>query len=444
MIRLYNSKTLKIEEFKPIKPNEVSMYVCGPTVYNHAHIGNARPIIVFDTLRRLFEREGYKVKYVSNYTDVDDKIIKKANEENVSEAVIAQRYIDAYEQVRKSLNTIPLDATPRVTKTMDEIIEFVDELVKTGHAYVVDGDVYFRVSSVDNYGQISNQKIDDLQAGARIEENDKKESPFDFALWKQTDMGIKWDSPWGKGRPGWHTECVVMIPDEFHGMIDIHGGGMDLKFPHHENEVAQNEALHHNSIANYWIHNAMINIDGIKMSKSLGNVTWAKDAIEKLGAPLVRWLMNSVSYRKELNFSDDTIAAAKKELDKVFNALKQAEIKYQLANITNDGHEDSTSIRKFLDEMDDDLNTPNAYTVIFDTVKQLNNSLRQREIDFNNVIGLTNSILAMLDVLGVEYKHINLTNEDIDDFNKWNDAKKEKDFALADTYRQKLIDKGLL
>ena len=257
-------------------------------------------------------------------------------------------------------------------------------------------------------------------------------------------MGIKWDSPWGKGRPGWHTECVVMIQDEFHGMIDIHGGGMDLKFPHHENEVAQNEALHHNSIANYWIHNAMINIDGIKMSKSLGNVTWAKDAIEKLGAPLVRWLMNSVSYRKELNFSDDTIAAAKKELDKVFNALKQAEIKYQLANITNDGHEDSTSIRKFLDEMDDDLNTPNAYTVIFDTVKQLNNSLRQREIDFNNVIGLTNSILAMLDVLGVEYKHINLTNEDIDDFNKWNDAKKEKDFALADTYRQKLIDKGLL
>ena len=176
MIRLYNSKTLKIEEFKPIKPNEVSMYVCGPTVYNHAHIGNARPIIVFDTLRRLFEREGYKVKYVSNYTDVDDKIIKKANEENVSEAVIAQRYIDAYEQVRKSLNTIPLDATPRVTKTMDEIIEFVDELVKTGHAYVVDGDVYFRVSSVDNYGQISNQKIEDLQAGARIEENDKKET----------------------------------------------------------------------------------------------------------------------------------------------------------------------------------------------------------------------------------------------------------------------------
>lgn len=444
MIKLYNSKSLKIEEFKPIKENEVSMYVCGPTVYNHPHIGNARPIVVFDTLRRLFEAEGYKVKYVSNYTDVDDKIIKKANEEGVSEEVIANRYIEAYEKVRNDLNTLALDATPRVTQTMDEIIDFIDQLVKTGHAYEIDGDVYFRVSSVDNYGQISNQRLEDLQVGARIEENDKKENPFDFALWKKTDMGIKWQSPWSLGRPGWHTECVVMINDEFKGKIDIHGGGMDLKFPHHENEAAQNEAINGNAIANYWVHNAMINIDGTKMSKSLGNVTWAKDVIAKLHAPLVRWFMNSVHYRKELNFSDEAIETARKELEKVTNALNQASIKWQLANLENNNNIDQESYRKFLDEMDDDLNTPNAYAQIFDAVKKLNTSLRQREIDFNNVMSLFNSIVEMLKVLGVQYDMINLSEEDKIIFNAWNQAKKDKDFDQADIYRNKLIAKGLL
>lgn len=444
MIKLYNSKSLKIEEFKPIKENEVSMYVCGPTVYNHPHIGNARPIVVFDTLRRLFEAEGYKVKYVSNYTDVDDKIIKKANEEGVSEEVIANRYIEAYEKVRNDLNTLALDATPRVTETMDEIIAFIDQLVKTGHAYEIDGDVYFRVSSVDNYGQISNQRLEDLQVGARIEENDKKENPFDFALWKKTDMGIKWESPWSLGRPGWHTECVVMINDEFNGKIDIHGGGMDLKFPHHENEAAQNEAINGNAIANYWVHNAMINIDGTKMSKSLGNVTWAKDVIAKLHAPLVRWFMNSVHYRKELNFSDEAIETARKELEKVTNALNQASIKWQLANLENNGLIDQESYRKFLDEMDDDLNTPNAYAQIFDTVKKLNTSLRQREIDFNSVMSLFNSIVEMLKVLGVQYDMISLSEEDKELFNAWNQAKKDKDFEQADIYRNKLTAKGLL
>ena len=444
MIKLYNSKSLKIEGFKPIKENEVSMYVCGPTVYNHPHIGNARPIVVFDTLRRLFEAEGYKVKYVSNYTDVDDKIIKKANEEGVSEEVIANRYIEAYEKVRNDLNTLALDATPRVTETMEEIIAFIDQLVKTGHAYEIDGDVYFRVSSVDNYGQISNQRLEDLQVGARIEENDKKENPFDFALWKKTDMGIKWESPWSLGRPGWHTECVVMINDEFNGKIDIHGGGMDLKFPHHENEAAQNEAINGNAIANYWVHNAMINIDGTKMSKSLGNVTWAKDVIAKLHAPLVRWFMNSVHYRKELNFSDEAIETARKELEKVTNALNQASIKWQLANLENNGLIDQESYRKFLDEMDDDLNTPNAYAQIFDTVKKLNTSLRQREIDFNSVMSLFNSIVEMLKVLGVQYDMISLSEEDKELFNAWNQAKKDKDFEQADIYRNKLTAKGLL
>ena len=343
MIKLYNTKTLKIEEFKPIEPGHVSMYVCGPTVYNYAHIGNARPMVVFDVLKRLFEAEGYTVKYVSNFTDVDDKIINKAIEENTTESVIANRYIDAYQAVRKELNTELPDITPRVTETMDAIIKFIDELVQSGHAYNVDGDVYFSVESVPTYGEISHQKLEQLEAGARVEENSAKRNPYDFALWKKTDKGIKWDSPWGQGRPGWHTECVVMINNNLGEMIDIHGGGMDLRFPHHENEAAQQEALHGNALANYWIHNAMININGDKMSKSLGNVIWAKDVVEKLGTNLTRWLMSSVHYRKELNFSDETIETARKELSRVLLPLKQADIKAGLAGITlSDAYDEYT------------------------------------------------------------------------------------------------------
>lgn len=236
MIQLYNSKSKQVEEFKPIQEKEVSMYVCGPTVYNHAHIGNARPIIVFDTLRRLFEANGYTVRYVSNYTDVDDKIINKAKEEGVSEKEIAERYIAAYQKIRDELNTKPLYATPRVTECMEDIIAFIDLLVQKGNAYEVDGDVYFRVASVPTYGEISKQRIDDLIVGARIEENSKKENPLDFALWKKMDEGLHWQSPWSVGRPGWHTECVVMINKIFGNHIDIHGGGADLRFPHHEKD----------------------------------------------------------------------------------------------------------------------------------------------------------------------------------------------------------------
>lgn len=443
MIRVYNSKTLKIEEFKSIKPNEVNMYVCGPTVYNHAHIGNARPIIVFDTLRRLFEAEGYKVKFVSNYTDVDDKIIKKAIEEKVSEKDITNRYIDAYKKVRYDLNTIELDATPKVTETMDEIIKFIDLLVKNGNAYVIDGDVYFRVKSVNDYGCISNQKLDDLQAGARIEENDKKESPFDFALWKNTKDGIKWNSPWGEGRPGWHTECVVMIENNFHGMIDIHGGGIDLKFPHHENEVAQSNAIYHNHIANYWMHNAMINLNGNKMSKSLGNVSWAKDVIDKLGANLVRWLMLSVHYRKELNFSDEAVETSRKELDKVLQTLKNASIKLQLNSFENTDF-DTQSYREFLNQMDDDLNTPNAYTVIYDTVKKLNNALRAKELNLIEISNLLNSVEKMLNVLGIIFTRTILNEDDKMLFKNWENAKANKNFESADKFRGELIEKGLI
>ncbi len=445
MIKLYNTKDLTVEEFKPIKEGQVSMYVCGPTVYNYAHIGNARPMVVFDVLKRLFEAEGYKVTYVSNFTDVDDKIINKAIAEGVNEEVIAQRYIDAYQEVRTMLNTELPDITPRVTQTMDGIIAFIADLVKSGSAYVAEnGDVYFSVDSDDKYGEISHQKLDYLEAGARIEVNEGKKNPYDFALWKKTDKGIQWDSPWGKGRPGWHTECVVMINQNLGDMIDIHGGGADLRFPHHENECAQQEALHHNTLANYWMHNAMINIDGQKMSKSLGNTMWAKDVIEKLGTNLTRWLMSSVHYRKELNFSEETVETARKELDKVLNPMKQAEIKAALAGITLTDAYDEESYRAFLDQLDDDMNTPNAYTVIFDTVKKLNQATRSREVDWETVGRLVNSVEKMLGVLGIVVERPVVTEEDREVFAKWNEAKAAKDFDQADVYRRALTEKGLL
>ena len=444
MIRLYNTKTLQIEEFKPIHEGHVDMYVCGPTVYNYAHIGNARPMIVFDVLKRLFEAEGYSVTYVSNFTDVDDKIIKKAAEENTTEAVIAQRYIDAYQEVRTLLNTELPDITPRVTETMDKIIAFIDKLVKTGHAYEANGDVYFSVESVPTYGEISHQHLDQLESGARIETNDQKKNPYDFALWKKTDMGIKWNSPWGEGRPGWHTECVVMINDNIGDCIDIHGGGMDLKFPHHENEAAQQEAMHGNTLANYWVHNAMVNIDGQKMSKSLGNTMWAKDVVLSLGTNLTRWLVSSVHYRKELNFSDETIETARKELDKVLTPLKQAYIKAALADYVMGDDYDKESYRAFLDCLDDDMNTPNAYAVIFETVKKLNQTLRQREIDFVQLALYSNAVEKMLNVLGIVVDKPVIGETEKELFAKWNQAKADKDFDSADKYRNELAEKGLL
>ena len=444
-MKLYNSYSLQVEDFKPIKEGEVSMYVCGPTVYNHAHIGNARPIVVFDTLRRTLEALGYKVKFVSNFTDVDDKIINKAIEENTTEKVIAERYIEAYNDVRKSLNVIPVDVTPRVTETMDEIIEFIDKLVKNGNAYEVNGDVYFSVDSDPKYGELSHQKLDDLDAGARVEENSQKKNPFDFALWKKTDKGIKWDSPWGEGRPGWHTECVVMIGKEFnHSMIDIHGGGKDLKFPHHENEVAQSECVNNHRLANYWVHNGMLETNGGKMSKSLGNTQWAKDVIKENGANLTRWLLLSAKYRDALIYSPETFESAKTELTKIETALKQVEVKSQLANVTFNEEYDEVKYKEFLDQMADDLNTPNAYMVIFDTVKLLNQALRVKDIDWNAVSKEYNAIKKMLYILGIYINVTTLDDEAKDLYTKWNAAKAEKNFDEADKYRNALIQKGIL
>ena len=444
-MKLYNSKTLQIEEMQTVNPNEVNMYVCGPTVYNHIHIGNARPIVVFDTLRRVLETDGYKVKYVSNYTDVDDKIIKKAIEEGVDERVIAGRYMDAYNKVRESLHTIPLSAAPQVTETMDDIINFISDLEAKGHAYAVDGDVFFSVESVKQYGNLSHQSVDDLQVGARIDENTKKRNPLDFALWKQTDVGIQWDSPWGKGRPGWHTECVVMIGKEFNGqLIDIHGGGKDLKFPHHENEVAQSYAVNDHGLANYWMHNGMLNLDGGKMSKSLGNTVWAKDIIAEKGSNVIRWLLLSVRYRDTLNYSDETMKAAETELQKIYTPWKQAIIKSAMANAELGNEVDTEHFEKFMEAMRDDMNTPNAYAEIFEVTKLLNQSLRVREIDWALVGKWVATLDKMLDVLGIVFDKIVVTEEDKEVYNKWNEAKKAKDFEEADKYRLQLMEKGLL
>ncbi len=445
-MKLFNSMGQKIEEFKPIHENQVNMYVCGPTVYNYPHIGNARPIVVFDTLKRTFQALGYDVKMVSNYTDVDDKIIKVAKELGVTEKEITEKFIKAYNDDRLALHAMMPDVAPKVTETMNAIIDFIKLLVDKGNAYEVDGDVYFRVNSVENYGKLSNQQIDDLMVGARIDENSKKENPLDFTLWKRTEEGIKWDSPWSLGRPGWHTECVVMINNEFgqEHTIDIHGGGMDLKFPHHENEIAQSKAAYQTPIANYWIHNGMVNIDGEKMSKSLGNVIWAKDMIAKVGGNVLRWLFLSAHYRSPLNINEEAIETAKKELNKVQTSLKQAYVKAGLAGYELNNEVQKDTIRTFIEAMEDDLNTPNAFSALFDEVKVLNQIIRQREIDFEALNNYVTAIEKMLEVLGIENNRLILTEEDKELHGKWRTAVKGKDFETADQYRAMLIEKGIL
>ena len=444
-MKLFNSYTNKMEEFVPIEEGKVKMYVCGPTVYNHPHIGNGRPIIVYDTLKKTFEALGYDVTYVSNFTDVDDKIIKGAKEEGISEAELTAKYIAGYNNDRKSLNADIPDITPKVTETMDEIIAFIGDLVEKEAAYVVDGDVYFRVNAVNNYGALSKQRIEDLMVGARIDENSLKENPLDFTLWKKTTEGINWDSPWSKGRPGWHTECVVMINKEFDShRIDIHGGGMDLKFPHHENEIAQSEACFHTHIANYWLHNGMLNMDGVKMSKSLGNGLLIKDMVKEIGGNVLRWAFLSAHYRAPLNFNDEVVNNARTELNKIQTSHKQACVKMALLHKEFGVEKNAELWKTFLDAMSDDLNTPNAFSVVFETNKQLNQALRVREVNPETVSQLVNTLEGMMYVLGIKITRVVLDDEDFDLYQKWNDAKAIKDFATADIYRQKLIEKGVL
>lgn len=445
-MKVFNTLTNKKEEFVPIHPQEVSIYVCGPTVYNHAHVGNARPLIVFDILRRTFEYLGYKVTFVSNYTDVDDKIIKAAKAEGISEKELTDKYIQAYEDVRRGLNLLFPTYAPRVTETMQPIIDFIQELVDSGYAYEVDGDVYFRVTKIHEYGMLSGIKIDDLIAGAseRVDENDKKESSTDFALWKKTDEGIRFESPWSLGRPGWHTECVVMINDLFeNGRIDIHGGGQDLKFPHHENEIAQSMACHHHPIANVWMHNQMININNQKMSKSLGNVLWAKDLIVELGCNVLKWLMLSTHYRNPLNFTDEVLTSVKKEVEKVENVLKQTSLYLQVHHVNYD-EINKEVVDKMVEALSDDLNTSLALTQILEQVKVLNQVMRVREKDDIMISREFNTLIHMLDTMGFVHDLKVLSEEDIDLYNEWMNEKMNKNFEKADVLRKELQGKGII
>ena len=445
-MKIFNTLTNKKEEFKPLREGEVSIYVCGPTVYNYVHIGNTRPMIVFDVLRRTFEYLGYKVTFVSNFTDVDDKIIKAAKAEGITEKELTDKYIAAYEDVRLNLNLLFPTYAPRVTNTMDAIIKFIDNLVKSGYAYEVDGDVYFRVSKIDEYGQLSGIKIEDLVAGAseRIDENDKKEESTDFALWKKTDEGIRFDSPWSKGRPGWHTECVVMINDIFEGgKIDIHGGGQDLKFPHHENEIAQSMACHHHPIAHTWMHNQMINIDNQKMSKSLGNVIWAKDMVAELGCNVVKWFMLSSHYRNPLNLTEEVLNSVKKEVAKVDNVIKSVSLYLQVNHIANENY-NKAAVDGMVGALEDDLNTSLALTKILDQVKKLNLAFRQKEKNDKAIAIEYQTLLKMTAVIGFVFEPRKLNAAELEIYQAWLEAKQNKDFETADKLRTQLIEKGII
>ena len=447
-MKLFNTLTNKKEEFKPIEEGKVSIYICGPTVYNHAHIGNTRPMIVFDVLRRTFEYLGNDVTFVSNYTDVDDKIIKAAKAEGITEKELTDKYIKAYEEVRAGLNIEDPTYKPRVTETMPEIIDFIQALIDKGYAYEVDGDVYFRVTKVKEYGMLSGIKVEDLIAGASdrtlSEDDKKKESTTDFALWKKTDEGIQFDTPWSKGRPGWHTECVVMINKLFKdGKIDIHGGGQDLKFPHHENEIAQSMAYNGHPIANYWMHNQMINIDGEKMSKSLGNVLWAKDLIVEFGCNVFKWLMLSTHYRNPLNMTDEVIKGVRKEVSKVENVTKNASLYLQVNHVPAHDYKKET-VDAMVNALEDDLNTSLALTQILDQVKVLNQVMRVREKDNDVIAEEYATLVKMGDVLGFLFEGTKLSEEDIALYEEWNAYKKEKNFDEADRVRKELTERGIL
>ncbi|MBO4703628.1 MAG: cysteine--tRNA ligase [Bacilli bacterium] len=443
-MKFYNSLSNSLEDFQTIQDKKVSMYVCGPTVYNYPHIGNMRPVVVFDTLRRFLTYVGYDVTYVSNYTDVDDKIIKAAKQEGKSEKELTDFYIAEFEKTVKGIGSQVPTITPRVTEYMDKIIAYIDNLVKIGAAYERDGDVYFRVERIKDYGKLSGINVDDLRVGARIEENTQKESPLDFALWKKTEEGIKWDSPWGKGRPGWHTECCVMIDTIFPGdHIDIHGGGYDLKFPHHENEIAQAEATHGSKIAHFWMHNAFINFGNEKMSKSLGNVVLAKDMIAQYSGLVTRLVILNAHYRQAVNFTEETVKEAQQEAQKMQMAYKQAALKLQSNGVDLDAGK-PVYIAKFIEALANDLNTANALAELYNVLKEINQAIRTKDADLNNLNNLFKTLTDMFYVLGLDIKFTKFDNDISHLYEEYLKSKENKDFAKSDEIRKLLIEKGVM
>ncbi|MCD8209631.1 MAG: cysteine--tRNA ligase [Coprobacillus sp.] len=443
-LKLYNSLTSKVEVFHPLKEGEVSMYVCGPTVYNYPHIGNMRPVVVFDVLSSLLQHLGYHVTYVSNYTDVDDKIIQESVSEGKSEVEITSFYINEYENTVKSIGSKLPTMTPKVTDYIPQTINYIDGLIQKGHAYEVNGNVYFDVNSVPNYGQLSHINKQDLIVGARVEENPEKKSALDFALWKKTDVGIRWDSPWGSGRPGWHTECCVMVDSIFnHQLIDIHGGGYDLKFPHHENEIAQSMGYNGHALANYWVHNSFINIENEKMSKSLGNVILAKDLVAKYSGPVVRLVILSTHYRQTVNFTDEVLENANNEMKKLKATAKQARL-YLATNNRDFSLKNTQFLDEFLNSLCDDLNTSNALMSVYDLEKKINAHLRSKDLDVDLLANEYGSLLEMLDILGLNLELKSLNQASLDMYDQYLKARADKDFALSDSLRSELIARDVL
>lgn len=436
-MKIYNSLTDKLEEFKPIEKGKIKMYVCGPTVYNYVHIGNMRPAITFDMVYNYFKYLGYDVKYASNFTDVNPKIINAAKELGITEREVADKFIEAYLNDLKSFNCGEIDYRPRVINHMEDIYNFITKLIEKDMAYVVDGDVYFRVSKVKDYGMLSNQDIEELRSGARVEVDEKKESPLDFALWRRTEDGEQFESPWGMGIPGWHTECVVMINSIFGSKIDIHGGGVDLKFPHHENEIAQSVALNDNYLANYWMHNGHINLDGEKMSKSLGNFILAKDFIKEHDANTVKLALFKTHYRLPLNFTDEVFKEAQVLDEKIYNALKQANLVIQVNSLNVGEIKEDKKINEIMDE---DFNTPNLITYLIDLIKDLNVALRNN----SNIEEIYDKIMLVNQILGLKYDLYVMSEEDKELYSKWLDYRKNKDFNKADELRTILAERNIL
>lgn len=449
-MRVYNTLTKAKEELKTIEPNKVKIYVCGPTVYNLIHIGNARPLCVFDTLRRYLVYRGYEVQFVQNYTDVDDKIIKKGNEEGVEAAVIAERYIAEFKKDSDGLNVLPAMVNPRVTENMGEIIKLVKALQDNGFAYEVNGDVYFRTNKFDGYGKLSHMPLEDLEAGARIDVNDIKENPMDFALWKSAKAGEpSWKSPWGEGRPGWHIECSAMVKKFLGETIDIHCGGQDLVFPHHENEIAQSECANGKNFANYWMHNGYINIDNKKMSKSLNNFFTTREVSESYGYEPIRFLMLQAHYRSQINYTVEILEACKTSLERFYNCRESMELALKNAVDGTISEDSKASLLKykqdFITAMDDDLNTADAISAVFELVREINSSITGSEADNKGYIELALSLFNELtSVLGLMYtdKKEDIPQEIFDLVEKRKQARKEKDFTLADQIRDEITARG--
>ena len=454
-MKIYNTLTRQKEEFVPVHPGKVGMYVCGPTVYNYIHIGNARPMIIFDTVRRYFEYKGYEVNYVSNFTDVDDKIIKKANEEGVTATEIAERYIKECKQDMEALNIKPATHQPRATEEIGGMIKMIQTLIKKGHAYEVDGTVYFKTRSFKDYGKLSKKNIDDLEAGHReikVTGEEGKKDPLDFVLWKPKKEGeIAWDSPWGEGRPGWHIECSCMAKKLLGETIDIHAGGMDLAFPHHENEIAQSEALTGKKFANYWMHAAFLNVNNKKMSKSAGNFFTVREIGEKYPLQVIRFFMLSAHYRTPLNFSDTLVESAKTGLDRILTAIdlcREMAAKEETGSLSKEETEHFANIevlvKKFEDAMEDDFNTADAVSAIFEIVRESNSTVKDFSADYaKKVLKVLEDLCS---VLGIETtKEEEILDEEIEKLiEERQAARKNKDFARADEIRDQLLEQGIV